>query len=74
MDIALTILALIQGGALVYFYMRYDALEQSNHKILIQTAAALDAVKHLTLGIDKSEPNERLKLLEQKVAVLQMKR
>ena len=74
MDIALTILALLQGAALVHFHYKYNSLSASHATILGQLASTLDAVTDLTVGLGKSEPNERLKLLEQKVAALQMKR
>ena len=74
MDIALTILALIQGGALVHFHYKCSSLSASNARILEQLSSALDIVQHLNSAIVKNEPTERLTLLEQKVAALQMKR
>jgi len=74
MDFALTLLALIQGGALVHFYYKYNSLSVEHAKILLQLSSALDAVQHLNSAIVKNEPNERLTLLEQKVAAIQMKR
>jgi hypothetical protein len=74
MDIALTILALIQGGALVHFHYKYNSLSVANAKILTELSKALDSVQHLNSAIVKNEPTERLTLLEQKVAAIQMKR
>jgi len=74
MDIALTILALLQGGALVHFHYKYNSLRESNAKILEQLSSALDAVQHLNSAIAKTDPDNRVTLLEQKVAAIQMKR
>jgi hypothetical protein len=74
MDIALTILALIQGGALVHFHYKYHSLSASHALALAQLAKTLDAVTSLNSAIVKNEPNEKIKVLEQKVAVLQLKK
>jgi hypothetical protein len=70
MDIALTLLALIQGGALVHFWYTTRSLSASNTEIKSQLFTAQNAI----IAISKSEPTERLTLLEQKVAAIQMKR
>ena len=74
MDIALTILALIQGGALVHFHYKYKSLSAANALLASQLSTIASAVQHLNSAIGKSEPIERITLLEQKVAAIQMKR
>ena len=70
MDIALTLLALIQGGALVHFYHK----SATNKATIERISTKLEELEHLISAIGKSEPNERLTLLEQKVTALQMRR
>ena len=74
MDIALTILALLQGAALVHFHYKYKALSDGHTTLLAQNCLIFDEAKRVLAQAVKTQPDERLTLLEQKVAVLQMKR
>ena len=71
MDLALTLLALISGGTLVAGYFLIKELKQALFEVRANNSLVMGEVLKLRDGHTPSE--DRLKLLEQKVAAIQMK-
>lgn len=77
MEIAITLLALISGASLVAGYFLIKEIKQALAEIHANRDMDLLTLRHIehTVDVRTTTPSEdRLKLLEQKVAAIQMKR